>query len=262
MKKEDIHLGDWQRILLGDAPAIFLLEVFLRTIFIFLFLLVITRLLGKRMNAQLSLTEMSVMITLGAIVSAPMQDPIRGLLPGVVILLCVLVVLRGLNLLSYKYRKIELLVQGDVRLLVKDGILQLDQIRQEGFEREQIFAHLRSENIIHLGQIARVYLEACGTLSIYKSVSPKPGLSVLPSNDRILVNRQAKTHSHLACASCGYVVTSAVHSVKALCPNCQSIAWTEAFIKDTTIQNKNPHSGPTDPELTKDDQKNISSYTH
>ena len=50
MNKEEIKLSDWQRILIGDAPVEFLLEVFIRTALIYLALLIIMRFLGKRMN--------------------------------------------------------------------------------------------------------------------------------------------------------------------------------------------------------------------
>ena len=102
MKKEEIKPWDWQRIFLGEAPAEFLLEVLIRTIVIYLVLLVVLRLLGKRMDGQLTLTEMAVMITLGAIVSVPMQIPDRGILMGVVALVCALIFQRGWNRVTVK----------------------------------------------------------------------------------------------------------------------------------------------------------------
>jgi uncharacterized membrane protein YcaP (DUF421 family) len=88
MKKDEIHLEDIQRILFGQAPPQFLLEVFIRTVVIYISLLFIVRLLGKRMSGQLTIMEMAVMLTLGAIVSVPMQMPDRGLLQGALLLLC------------------------------------------------------------------------------------------------------------------------------------------------------------------------------
>jgi hypothetical protein len=58
MKKEDIHLGDWARILFGEAPPIFLLEVFIRTLIVYVFLLYILRWLAKRMSGQLTIMEL------------------------------------------------------------------------------------------------------------------------------------------------------------------------------------------------------------
>jgi uncharacterized membrane protein YcaP (DUF421 family) len=72
---------------LGEAPPLFLLEVFVRTLVIYVFLLFILRWLGKRMSGQLIIMELSVMLTLGAIVSASMQLPDHGILEGAFLLL-------------------------------------------------------------------------------------------------------------------------------------------------------------------------------
>ncbi|TLD40418.1 MAG: hypothetical protein JETT_3326 [Candidatus Jettenia ecosi] len=71
MDKEVIKFGDWERLFFGHAPVEFMLEVFLRTIFIYLMLLLILRLLGKRMTSQASILELAVMVTLGAIIALP-----------------------------------------------------------------------------------------------------------------------------------------------------------------------------------------------
>src|SRR5437868_15213188 len=116
MDKDEIHLSDWQRILFGNAPAAFLGEIVVRTIFMFVVLLIIMRLMGKRMNARINLTEMAVMLTLGGIVSLPMQVPDRGLLQGTLILVCALAFERGINWLGFKSAKVEALVHGKMSL--------------------------------------------------------------------------------------------------------------------------------------------------
>jgi uncharacterized membrane protein YcaP (DUF421 family) len=57
-----------------------MLEVVLRTLIIYLALLLTMGLLGKRMNAQLNVAELSLMIMLGGVGSVAMQLPDRGLL--------------------------------------------------------------------------------------------------------------------------------------------------------------------------------------
>jgi len=79
---EQYRLTDWQRILIGEAPAVFLLEVLFRSLLIFFVLQLVIRGMGKRMAGQLTISEMAVMITLGAIIAAPIQLPDRGLILG------------------------------------------------------------------------------------------------------------------------------------------------------------------------------------
>ncbi len=194
MKKEEIFLGDWKRILLGNAPWEFMLEVFFRTVIIYLALIVIMRLLGKRMNAQLTISELAVMITLGGIVSVPMQIPDRGILVSFIILLCALFFQRGLNWLAFKYRKVEVATQGDLQTMVKEGCLDLEEMTKARISKEQLFANLRSQNIKHLGQVKRVYLEGCGMFTVFRQSDTRPGLSILPEKDPDMHQTEPRAH--------------------------------------------------------------------
>lgn len=107
MRKQDIAAGDFYRILFGETPEIFLLEVLLRTLFMYVALLVVVRLMGKRMGGQLTISELAVMVTLGAIVSPGMQMPQTGLLLCLVILLCALIFQRGTNWLEFRFRNLK-----------------------------------------------------------------------------------------------------------------------------------------------------------
>src|ERR1700712_4094690 len=102
MKKDEIHLTDISRILFGQSPPLFLLEVFFRTIIIYICLLLVMRWLGKRMSGQLTIMEMTVMLTLGAIVSVGMQVPDRGIVLSLLVLLVTLAFHRGLGELGFK----------------------------------------------------------------------------------------------------------------------------------------------------------------
>jgi uncharacterized membrane protein YcaP (DUF421 family) len=224
MKKEDIHLSDWYRILFGEAPVNFLFEVGLRTIFIYLVLLIVIRLLGKRMGGEITITETAVMITLGAIISAPMQIPDRGLVQGVVILLCALVFQKGFNYLTVSKSSVERLIYGKEIAVVKDGVLQLENLEKEHISRQQLYAFLRSRGILHLGELERVYMEAGGFFTVYKFEEPQSGLPILPPKDKGVSAVVEKTELKHACEVCGMVSMEKDNN----CISCGSSEWVEA----------------------------------
>jgi uncharacterized membrane protein YcaP (DUF421 family) len=228
MKKEEIHLWDVQRILFGNAPPEFLLEVFIRTLIVYLATLFVVRWLGKRMSGQISITEMAVMVTLGAIISVPMQIPDRGMLQGLLVLLCALLFLRGIHWLSFKNTKIEKLTQGDMILVVKDGLLQLKEMERARISHQQIYAALRSQNVYHLGKVKRLYLEACGAFSVYKEEG-KPGLPILPPDDGAMQSYFTYSlQNEQACTNCGHI--EMVKNKIQLCNNCSKDAWIKAVV--------------------------------
>jgi uncharacterized membrane protein YcaP (DUF421 family) len=229
MKKEEIHLDDWQRILLGQAPLEFLLEVALRTLIIYVVLLTVMRLLGKRMSAQLTVAELSVMIMLGGIVSVPMQIPDRGLLHGIVVLGCLVGLYRGINWLAFKYHKVEHLTQGRLHIVVTDGVLDLNALDDNRLSREQLFANLRAADIQQLGQVKRAYLEASGEFSIYEQESPRPGLSVLPEKDKAIREAEPTDDVLKICQKCGHPEPAERQPPQ--CPRCGNRQWANGVTK-------------------------------
>ncbi|MCF2488598.1 DUF421 domain-containing protein [Dyadobacter sp. CY347] len=229
MKKEDIQPWDWERILFGEAPPEFLVEVFLRTFIIYVALLIIVRAMGKRMGGQLTVSELAVMVTLGAIVSPAMQIPQLGVLMGIMILICALIFQRGLNITETKSPAFEKISQGETQLLVKNGRILLDQMDIAKVSRQQLFSALRSENIYNLGDIGRVYLEACGIFSIYKTEEPAAGLPIFPPSDEAVnCYSQEIVADCRACATCGHVTDSTDPDI--VCDVCNAKTWISATI--------------------------------
>ncbi|GAB4038399.1 DUF421 domain-containing protein [Spirosoma jeollabukense] len=229
MDKEEIKLADWERILIGDAPVEFLVEVFIRTTLIYLIVLVVMRLLGKRMNGQITNLELTVMLTMGAIVSPAMQLPDRGLLSGILALLCALFFLWETNLLGFRSSKAEKFIQGTETAVIKDGIIQLDVMGKNRLSHQQIYAALRSENVYNLGKVKRLYLEAYGIFSIYQDEKGKPGLSVLPpADEEIQVIYGHPEEKMLACTNCGNTVPA--QPKPGPCSICQATDWGDAVL--------------------------------
>lgn len=229
MKKEDIIFSDWHRWLFGTAPPSFVLEAALRALVIFIVMLLIVRWLGRRMKGQLSISELAIILTLGAIIAGPLHLPTGGLLPSFAVLLAVLAVHRLSNWLAFKYRPVELVQQGDVALLVRDGCLDLPALQQHALSQEQFFGLLRNESISQLGELRRAYLEANGRLSFYKLPEPQPGLSVLPPADRPPPAANGPAQGRLVCAACGHVPTPTDHA-GTHCLRCGADNWVPSVI--------------------------------
>jgi len=194
---------------------------------IYALLLVIMRLMGKRVASQLSISELAVVVTLGAAVGVPMQVQDRGMLPAVLILLVALGFQRGISLWAFRKRKVELLTQGEVVLLIADGRMLLDALRANVLSRERLFAMLRGQGIVQLGEVRRAYLEANGQLSMYRREPPGPGLLILPAFDedgRAEAADPAIYQGFYICESCGYA-TRSPEQPAAGCRHCSSKCW-------------------------------------
>ncbi len=211
-----------------------MVEVLIRTILIYLILLLVVRLMGKRMSGQITLTEMAVMITLGAIVSPVMQLPDRGILFGVIALGCALIFQRQINLWGFLSPKVEEITQGEITLVVKDGKLIVEELEKTALTRQQLYAMLREKKIYNLAEVDRAYLEACGILSVYTTHETKPGLPIYPEFDKQVQATQKDVEGDdKACCGCGNVQRVADGSIE--CNNCGASEWSKAYLSNNLI---------------------------
>lgn len=223
MKSEDIKLDDLWRILIGEVPGSFFIEVIIRTAFIYFLLMVGMRLLGKRMAGQLNKIEMISLTTLAAAVGVPLQAPDRGLLPALIITIIVVLGGRLISVLAFRSASFERLSQDTLTVLVKDSVLQLEQMRRVKITRDRLFAFLRSNDVLHLGSVKRVYLEAGGFFTLVEDKDSRPGLIILPQWDAEFIN-SLQHKEVMVCATCG----CSKRADSDVCESCSDHHWVAA----------------------------------
>jgi uncharacterized membrane protein YcaP (DUF421 family) len=226
MEENEIHILDIQRIIIGEANFDFYIEIIFRIVFICLLLMTSMRLLGQRMASQLSRIEMAAMVSLAAAVGVPLQTPERGLLPGLVIAIVVVLITRTISSYASKNEKFESVSQGDMSILIKDGRLLHENMIKSRISRERMFAQLRSEEIIHLGEVQRVYFEANGSFSIIKFDKPIPGVSIIPEWDNEFVKELPRSEKKV-CRNCGNL-SGKQKDIADSCEVCDSLDWINA----------------------------------
>jgi len=233
MKPQQIHLDDWHRILIGDVPAAFYLELIIRAAFIYALLMVCMRLLGKRMSSRLSRLELAAITALAAAIGVPMMSPDRGLVPALVIAGIVVGMTRVIQALTVRNRRFEKIIEGDVDRLVENSTLRFTAMARVKISRERVFAHLRRQHIVHLGAVKRFYMESNGDFALILYEASRPGLSLLPDWDEEFWARKVKPTDVLLCRNCGIEKEGHTHTVGngIQCTNCGAAHWTHAVIE-------------------------------
>ena len=75
MDASNLSVFDWHRLFIGDLTPWFLAEVAFRTVFMFGWLLLMIRWIGKRGAGQFSILELSIIVALGSAAGDPMFYP-------------------------------------------------------------------------------------------------------------------------------------------------------------------------------------------
>ncbi len=220
------HFADLGRLVRGDTPWAFSLEVILRIVVLYAILLVALRLMGRRMSTQLTRNELRALVCLAAAIGPAIQAPDRGLLPPLLVATLVVLIQRGISAYSFRNHRFEDVLEGKVRALVSDGCLDLRQLRRSTLSSARLFAELRVAGVVQLGQVERALFEPGGTFSILRFEKERPGLSLAPEWDRGLTGTQTREEALCACGQCGFVTKQEQQG--APCPMCSAHAWAPA----------------------------------
>jgi uncharacterized membrane protein YcaP (DUF421 family) len=227
MQKQDIHITDWLRILVGEVPGSYYVELLIRAIIVYLVLMASMRAMGKRMSSQLSRNELAALVSLAAAVGVPMMAPDRGVLPGIVVAFVLIAVERLIAKQNFKSEKFQTFSQGIYSSLVNDGIIDMKELHHVNLSHERVLAQMRSLGLLQLGAVSRFYLEANGTFTVVKNPKPVPGLSILPPWDDPMRDCFIEHPENQICVQCGFPQTHAPQPHHN-CPNCGSEKWVTA----------------------------------
>jgi len=151
------------------------LELVLRAVIIYVFLLVLLRFTGKRQVGQLSPFDLVLLLVLSNAVQNAMNGGDDSLLAGI-ILAGVLVLLNSLvGLITYKSKRLEALVEGRSDVLIHNGKLFADVMQRERLTHHELNAALRAAGCSSIEEVHYAILENNGHITV--QVRKNPGRS-------------------------------------------------------------------------------------
>lgn len=220
---------DWAGIFIHDTTWAFALEIFIRVVVMFSMIIIFLRFTGKRGVRQLSIFELTIILSLGSIAGDPMFTEDLPIIQAVIIMTTVIALYRLCTWIMMKYQPFEDLLEGRSIYIVEDGQLVLDKIKKGKMSHDEFFAEMRQQGIEHLGQVRTGLLETDGKLSIllYTDDEVRYGLPLFPKQYQPV--EQVEPTVCYACMDCGYVAH--IVDPNQLCIRCedQDKNWAEAI---------------------------------
>ncbi|HXJ11265.1 MAG TPA: YetF domain-containing protein [Candidatus Limnocylindrales bacterium] len=165
--------GIWKDMFVITLP---ILEKILRPVIVYVFLVVMLRLSGKRELVQLNPFDLVVLLTLSNTVQNAIigdDNTVSGGLLGATSLL-------AMNYLTvrflYKHKKLDQIVEGKSDILIESGKLRPEHLKKELITPAQLEAAARKQGFSSLSEVDQCILEPGGTLSF---IGKKPDADVV-----------------------------------------------------------------------------------
>ena len=146
-----------------------ILQMCVAAVCIYLFIMFITRVAGKRTFAKMTSFDFAVTIAMGSILADAVNKPVSSLLPAFVSL----TLLAGLQVLfskilskSYKAQKV---LTNTPLLLMANGKILEENLKKALVSRADLMGKLREANVLQLSQVKAVVFETTGDISVLHS---------------------------------------------------------------------------------------------
>lgn len=146
----------------------------IRTVILYLLIIVGLRLLGKHQLGELEPAELVLALIIADLASVPMQDNGIPLLSGVipiVVLLCLDLLLSAAATGSIRLRG---LICGRPSVIIEKGQLVQAELRKNRFTVDELMEELRCKGYTDLNTIEYAILETSGQLSVLPKAGEKP----------------------------------------------------------------------------------------
>lgn len=147
-----------------------MLTTFVRSIVLYIIILIVMRLMGKREIGQLQPFELVIAILIADLASIPMTESGIPIQNGIIPILGLLVMHLIISIVNMKSIKAREIICGKPTILIYRGKINEKALRQERFTINELEERLRGNNITSLGDIEYAVLETSGGLTVI----PKP----------------------------------------------------------------------------------------
>ena len=138
----------------------------IRTVILYVFIIVMLRLMGKRQIGDMQPSELVVTLVVANLASIPMQNTSQPLLSGIAPVLALVSLELGVSVLMMKSRSLRRLVCGSPVVVIEDGRLLQKQMKRLRLTTDDLCAQLRQQNIFSLEDVQYCIMETNGILSV------------------------------------------------------------------------------------------------
>lgn len=158
------------------------LNIIFRTVLLYLLMLVIFRIMGKREIGELSILDLVVFIMIGEMAVVAIEntkDPLFHTVVPMVLLMCIQITLAIISLKNKKFRD---LVDGQPSIIINRGKIDEDAMKKLRYNFDDLMTQLREKDIRSIGDVEFAILETSGKLSVLEKVDD-PNQPKTPANN-------------------------------------------------------------------------------
>lgn len=138
----------------------------IRAAILYIFVILMVKLMGKRQIGQLQPAEFVITILISEIVTVPMQDNSLPLLSSIIAVLLLVSLEILLSAASLKFIKLRTAVEGNSIIVIRDGTIDQQQLKRLRLTIDDLTEALRQKDVFDISDVQYAIVETNGSLSV------------------------------------------------------------------------------------------------
>ncbi len=140
----------------------------IRTVILYATIIAAVRVMGKRQISQLQTSELVVTLLISDLAVIPMQDTGQPLLSGLIPIFVLISLEVFLSFFMLKNGRIRRIICGKPVVLIADGKILQENMRELRMSIEDLFEQLRQKDVFSLSDVKYAIVETNGALSVVR----------------------------------------------------------------------------------------------
>lgn len=202
-----------------------MLVLVLRTLILYIIVIVAMRIMGKRQLGELQPSELVVAIMISDLASVPMQAIDIPLLSGILPVMTLIIAEVMMSYLSLKSKHMRKLLSGEANIVIYNGHINERELSRLRFNINDLLEELRLNGCHDVSDVQVAVIETSGKLSVI----PKDSARTVTTEDLSLTNVR---HDGLPCT----IVSDGVLDKRELDRSGKDITWFEGEMKKQGIK--------------------------
>ncbi|MBU5676778.1 DUF421 domain-containing protein [Alkaliphilus sp. MSJ-5] len=151
-----------------------MLVVFVRALLLYLVVVVVIRMMGKRQVAEMQPFELVIMIMIAELAATPMEDVGIPLINGVIPIIALLSIQVLISYFALKSEKFRDFICGKPSILIHKGRIDQSELRRLRVSINDLLEALRNKDYFNISDVEYAILETNGQMSIVPKADKRP----------------------------------------------------------------------------------------
>lgn len=149
------------------------LAVFYRSVFFYVLITFLYRLMGKREMGELTIMDFIVSIFIAEMVAISIENYKSDILLSIIPIVTLVVLQIGFSIVSLKSQKARNVVDGEPSVIISRGKINFKEMLKQRYNLDDLLTQLRGQSIKSIEEVDYAILETSGKLSIFKKSDDK-----------------------------------------------------------------------------------------